>query len=199
MNIRNRLIGAATLALLAQTPQSALAADWWVIFGTGDSPERDMFYADALSVAEQRRGSGETEAPRSVGVVQVLESAEAPNFVHYSMQFQCRQRLVKFDGITAYMRSNTPSNLASPQGWKPVPQSWVDRAYTFACDAQNREGNAMLRIGNTTADVLAQVTRTQIWGLTTPAAYDQAPGAVRNGTDGVMRDLDILLGNPPKR
>lgn len=200
MNIKNKVVLGASLALLlVQLQQSALAADWWVIFGSGDQPNRDLFYADGASVAELKTESGQAEPARSVTVVQIFETADAPDFVEYNLQFQCNKRLLKVNAVTAYNRSATASNLPAPKGWTPVPQSWIDRSYDFACKPQDRESNAMMRLGDTRADILANVTRTKMWGITRPSTYaeSEGPNAVKNSSKGVLRDLDILLGNKP--
>ncbi|BBP82651.1 hypothetical protein PHLH8_22930 [Pseudomonas sp. Pc102] len=200
MNLKNKVVLGASLALLLiQVQQTAMAADWWVIFGTGDQPNRDLFYADGASVTEVKMESGQAEPARSVTVVQIFETADAPDFVAYDLQFQCKKRLLKVNAVTAYNRSATASSLPAPQGWKPVPQSWVDRSYDFACKPDERESNAMMRLGNTTADVLATVTRTKMWGITRPSANEEnhGPNAVKNSSQGVLRDLDLLLGNKP--
>ena len=101
LGLRKRLLAGSTFALLSLSAAPALATDWWMIFGTGDTPNRDLFFADAQSVKATQQDPQNTQ----LTVVQVFESPNSPNYVSYTLELQCAQRQLRVNSATAYLRA----------------------------------------------------------------------------------------------
>lgn len=74
LGLRKRLLAGSTFALLSLSAAPALATDWWMIFGTGDTPNRDLFFADAQSVKATQQHPQNTQ----LTVVQGIRKPQQP-------------------------------------------------------------------------------------------------------------------------
>lgn len=153
------------LAPLCAMPRisSAVTPDWWLIFGGGQEPKREMIYADALSVADIDGMKEVNEVPRSVDVVQVFESANEPSFVAYNIAYQCKARSYKIISAYAHLRSGEVSESPGKSTWTPISQSWLERPYDFVCQASSRKSNSMIKLGSFSTISLPQITREVFW------------------------------------
>lgn len=157
----------AILFTLAILPGKAVAAmpDWWLIFGSGDQPKRQVMYADALSVAESPSKSG-AETARTVEVVQVFEDQDKPSYIWYTIAFQCKAGQYWVDVAKAKKRSGEVVEEPSSRQWMPVAQSVLERPYDFVCKASTRRSNNMIKINKPQLiDTLAQFTYETFWAI----------------------------------
>ncbi|MBX8475590.1 hypothetical protein K5D38_12440 [Pseudomonas cichorii] len=146
-------------------PGKAVAAmpDWWLIFGSGDQPKRQVMYADALSVADSPSKSG-VETARTVEVVQVFEDQGKPSYIWYTIAFQCKAGQYWVDVAKAKKRSGEVVEEPNSRQWMPVAQSVLERPYDFVCKASTRRSNNMIKISKPQLiDTLAQFTYETFW------------------------------------
>lgn len=196
LGLRKRLLAGSTFALLSLSAAPAVATDWWMIFGTGDTPNRDLFFADAQSV----KATQQHPQNRQLTVVQVFESPNSPNYVSYALELQCPERQLRVNSATAYLRAGATTVLPAPKRWVPVPKSWLERGYDFACAPGKRKSNAMMPMG------VGSIDNTQLVAITQQGLFNQLPGnqpirieSRKSSTEDVMRDLNFLLGAPEKK
>lgn len=98
---------------------------------------------------------------------------------------------MRLSAAQAVLGTGGTTQLPVPDGWKAVPQSWLDRGYQFVCAPQQREQNDMLRIG--------QMDQPTMLAMIHQGLFKEAPSAPplqkpESNVDRVMRDLDALLG-----
>ncbi|RMQ47641.1 hypothetical protein ALQ04_04070 [Pseudomonas cichorii] len=180
-------------ALLGISGVANADVEWWLIFGGGEQPNREMFYADASSVVELKKESGMKEFPKTVDVLQIHEAASGPEYVNYQFQFQCESKLMRVVIATAHMRSGTNVMAPAPPGWFPLRYNWTQQPYQFACHPENRTKNGMFNVNARGADVaqMCEITRRMIWkNPPVDSAVKERPSA------SVMRDIQTLLGAP---
>lgn len=196
LGLRKRLLAGSTFALLSLSAAPALATDWWMIFGTGDTPNRDLFFADTQSVKATQQDPQNTQ----LTVVQVFESPNSPNYVSYTLELQCAQRQLRVNSATAYLRAGATTVLPAPKRWVPVPKSWLEHGYDFACAPGKRKTNAMMPMG------VGSIDNAQLVAITQQGLFNQLPGnqpirieSKKSSTEDVMRDLNFLLGAPEKK
>lgn len=196
ISLRKRLLACSSFALLSLSAAPALATDWWMIFGTGDTPNRDLLFADAQSVKAVKEHPGNT----LLNVTQVFENPNAPSYVSYTLELRCPERQLRVNSATAYLRAGATTVLPAPKGWIPVPKSWLERGYDFACAPDKRKSNAMSPMD------LGPLENAQLVAITQQGLFKQLPGnqpirieTARSGTEDVMRDLNFLLGAPEKK
>lgn len=154
----------AVLSPLVISPITAVAAqpDWWLIFGSGDQPKRQVMYADAISVADTPSKSGEPS--RSVDVVQVFEDEAMPAYVLHTISFQCKAGRYRVDATNTQMRSGKPTAGQPNDQWEPVAGTLLERPYDFVCKASSRRANSMIKIGNKDAvTTLPEFTIKAFW------------------------------------
>lgn len=195
-SLRKRLLACSSFALLSLSAAPALATDWWMIFGTGDTPNRDLFFADAQSVKAVKEQPGNT----LLNVMQVFESPNSPNYVSYTLGMRCPERQLRVNSATAYLRAGATTVLPAPKRWVPLPKSWLERGYDFACAPDKRKSNAMMPMG------VGSIDNAQLVAITQQGLFNQLPGnqpirieATKSSTADVMRDLNFLLGAPEKK
>ncbi|MBI6852029.1 hypothetical protein YA0002_04565 [Pseudomonas cichorii] len=155
----------AVLSPLVISPGLAVAAqpDWWLIFGSGDQPKRQVMYADAISVADSRSKTTE-EAARSVDVVNVFEEEDKPSYVIYRVSFQCKAGQYRVEAAKAQMRSGETTAEPTNRHWEPVAQSLMERPYDFVCQASSRRSNSMIKVGSMSVTILSDFTKKALWG-----------------------------------
>ncbi len=161
----------AVLSPLVIAPGAAVAAmpDWWLIFGSGDQPKRQVIYADALSVADSPSKSG-AEPTRSVDVVYVFEDENKPLFTLYRIAFQCKAGLYSVDASNSKLRSGDVTQGPTSTQWEPVARTMLERPYDFVCKASTRRTNGMIKIGRPElATTLPEFTYRAFWGPATDA------------------------------
>ncbi len=134
---------------------------WYMIFGTGDAPKRDLFIARRIEAPD-------SAVSKKVEVVQVLEATGLGDYAIYSMEFNCKQRKFRIVNLTVATMDSKLQSKANALDWTAVPQSWIDRAYTFGCDStvsSNPEKLDMTYFLNLfrPADI-ADIARKSIWG-----------------------------------
>lgn len=155
----------AILSPLTILPGKAVAAmpDWWLIFGSGDQPKRQVMYADSLSVADIPSKLG-AETARTVEVVLVFEDQDKPSYIWYTIAFQCKAGQYWVDVAKAKERSDEVVEEAGSRQWMPVAQSVMERPYDFVCKASTRRSNNMIQIKKPQLiDTLAQFTYGTFW------------------------------------
>ena len=196
LRMQKRLLAYASFALFSLSAAPALATDWWMIFGTGDTPKRDIFFADAQSVKAAKEHPGNT----LLNVMQVFESPNAPSYVSYTLELRCSERQLRVNSATAVLRAGSTSVLPAPKSWVPVPKSWLERGYDFACAPGKRKANAMMPMG------VGSIDNVQLVAITQQGLFKQLPGnqpirieSRKSSTEDVMRDLNFLLGAPAKK
>lgn len=196
LRLRQRLLACSSFALLSLNAAPALATDWWMIFGTGDTPNRDIFFADAQSVKPAK----EHPQNKLLNIMQVFENPNSPNYVSYTLELRCPERQLRVNSATAYLRAGATTVLPAPKGWIPVPKSWLERGYDFACAPDKRKSNAMSSMG------LGSLENAQLVAITQQGLFKQLPGnqpirieSTKSSTEDVMRDLNFLLGAPEKK
>ncbi|WP_407315390.1 hypothetical protein [Pseudomonas sp. nanlin1] len=156
----------AVFSPLVISPSIAVAAmpDWWLIFGSGDQPKREVLYADALSVAETPSKSA-AEPTRSVDVVHVFEEQDKPLFMLYRIAFQCKSGNYIIEAADAKMRSGEVTQGQTTNQWQPVARSMLERPYDFVCKASARRANGMIKIARPElANTLPEFTYRAFWG-----------------------------------
>ncbi|MGX0954814.1 hypothetical protein AB7M18_000942 [Pseudomonas viridiflava] len=159
----------AVLSPLVIAPSTAFAAqpDWWLIFGSGDKPKRQVIYADALSVADTPSKSG-AEPTRSVVVVYVFEDKDKPLYAMYTISFQCKAGRYRVEAANAQMPSGEITQEPTSSQWAPAARSVMERPYDFVCNASSRRTNGMIKIGRRElANTLPEFTYKALWGLAT--------------------------------
>ena len=166
------------LCPLLIAPGVAVAAqpDWWLIFGSGDQPKRQVMYADALSVADTPLKSA-AEPARSVDVVEVFEAQDKPLYVMYRVSFQCKAGRYSVATASAQMRSGAVTREPTSSQWEPVARSVMERPYDFVCKASSRRANSMIKIGMPQSatiipdgpKTLPEFTYNALWGAVTNA------------------------------
>lgn len=156
----------AVLSQLVIAPGMAVAADpdWWLIFGSGDQPKRQVIYADALSVADTPSKSA-AEPSRSVDVVYVFEAKDKPLFTLYKISFQCKAGRYSVEAANSKMRSGEIIQGPTSTQWEPVARTMLERPYDFVCNASSRRTNGMIKIGGgpVTASMLQEFTYEAFW------------------------------------
>lgn len=191
-------ISVLSAALLGFSGFANADVKWWLIFGRGEEPNREFFYADASSVVEVPKQSGMKEFARALDVLLVHEVANGPEYVNYKFQYQCQSKLVRVISATAQMRSGTKVDAPLPPGWIPVAANWTERGYEFACHPENAEKNGMFPLPGPAFNVaqLADVTRTKIWKTTPADAIGSGPAVKERPSKSVIRDMQMMLGVP---
>lgn len=143
---------------------SAHAGKYITIASEPDSaPNRSIYVADFDFVSRRLDGGGDPnsmamaaiESPNAldymeartiykINVYQIFErgapiSKGGPtNFIHYVLDFKCRDRQVGIAEATAYDRAGRTQKSSAPD-WMPVPDNWVAQAYKIACKAPDWE------------------------------------------------------------
>ena len=132
--------------------------------------------------------------------MQVFESPNSPNYVSYTLELQCAQRQLRVNSATAYLRAGATTVLPAPKRWVPVPKSWLEHGYDFACAPGKRKSNAMMPMG------VGSIDNAQLVAITQQGLFNQLPGnqpirieSKKSSTEDVMRDLNFLLGAPEKK
>lgn len=75
-------------------------------------------------------------------VLQVFEDADGTNFIHYQVELNCQEGLVRILQATAYDRAGKQENSSAPD-WMKVPDNWMGKAQMIACKWKNwEEANA---------------------------------------------------------
>ncbi|MBX8574455.1 hypothetical protein [Pseudomonas cichorii] len=141
----------------------ASPSDWWLIFGSGEQPKRQVMYADAISVADISSKTAE-EAARSVDVVHVFEAEDKPSYVMHRISFQCKAGQYRVEAANAQMRSGKITAEPTNSHWNPVARSSMERPYDFVCQAGSRRSNSMIKVGNMSVTTLADFTKKALWG-----------------------------------
>jgi hypothetical protein len=138
----------------------ALASDWMVIGQEPDpAPHRSVYvvqFGDAwinhrlddgadTSALEQAARNSKTPAVAiqaqtisGVNVLQVFENAGGTNFIHYEVEFKCRDGMVRIPQATSYDRAGKQEKSSAPQ-WMKVPDNWMGQAEIIACKWQRWE------------------------------------------------------------
>ena len=98
------------------------------------------------------------------------------------------------------MRAGATTVLPAPKRWVPVPKSWLEHGYDFACAPGKRKSNAMMPMG------VGSIDNAQLVAITQQGLFNQLPGnqpirieSKKSSTEDVMRDLNFLLGAPEKK
>ena len=168
--MKDRMSGRAAMLLLAGAATAApgaMAGDWWIVYGRGDKPQREMFLADAATL--QDIPGQDAKAPaRGARFIQVFEGADQPDYLAYEFQVQCKPRQYRLASVVAHQRDGT--ELAVPLTGQPADQWTVlkkrsslqaEQHLRFVCDeARKRERNMMLQVGQAEPDRLL----VGIWG-----------------------------------
>lgn len=133
------------VAMFAVTP---VRAGEWVIVGTdGARPDRTIWYADFSSVTSRFAPGTDVLAARAkdplaaleaarimrIRAEQVLENAQGPDRIQYSLEFKCPARQVSIPEVNAYFRENGRTETQSRPNWMPIPDGWLDRTALIAC------------------------------------------------------------------
>lgn len=143
---------AAAAALLMAPAVQAEPTPWLLIAQEGKAPNRTAHYlAIDLMVTQTdlstydpkeavKGGNGlqylQDRQYTNVWVVQVLENAGEPDSIFYSLNVRCRQKEVQFARATAVYRNDTVETVNS-DAWMQIPDNWLGRVYTAACDFDN--------------------------------------------------------------
>jgi hypothetical protein len=143
------------LGLLAALAAAAPAhAGEWVIVGTdGARPDRTIWYADFSSLTSRFPPGTDALAARAkdplaaleaarimrIRVQQVLEDAQGPDSIQYSLEFKCQERQVSIPEVNAYYRDNGRSESQSRPNWMPIPDGWLARTAVIACQPEKWE------------------------------------------------------------
>lgn len=150
--MRRFIAAAATAALTISMAPAAHAAEWMLIAGDGIKPDRNVHYLaiDLISTTTDLSDYDPKEAIKdgkgleyiqdrqiqNAWVVQVLENPKDPDTIFYTVNVKCRQKLVQIKKAFAVYRDATPETITSDE-WMPVPDNWLSRVYTAACDTDN--------------------------------------------------------------
>jgi hypothetical protein len=148
--LRSILFVAAATAVAPAVHAEPVA--WMLIAQEGEAPNRSVHYlAPDLMVTRTdlssydpkeavKGGKGlqylQDRQYTNVWVVQVLENATEPDTIFYSLNVRCRQKEVQFARATAVYRNDT-EETANSDAWMPIPDNWLGRVYTAACDFDN--------------------------------------------------------------
>lgn len=133
------------VALVAIAP--ARAGDWVIVGTDGGRPDRMIWYADFSSVTSRFAPGTDLAAARTkdplaaleaarimrIRAAQVLENAQGPDRIHYSLEFKCQPRQVSIPEVNAYYRENGRSETQSRPNWMPIPDGWLERTALIAC------------------------------------------------------------------
>jgi hypothetical protein len=138
-------------ALVAAAPVSA--GEWVIVGSEGTRPDRTIWYADFSSLTSRMPPGTDAMAMKAkdpidaleaarimrIRVQQVLEDAQGPDSIQYSLEFKCRQRQVSIPEINAYYRDNGRSESQSRPNWMPIPGGWLERTAIIACQPDKWE------------------------------------------------------------
>ena len=131
--------------------------------GSEAAPQRSIYVADFDLVARKLEGGSdpnsmamaamqspnpldymESRTIYKMNVYQIFESG-APiakggptNFIHYVLDFKCRDRTFAIPEATAYDRAGRTQKSSAPE-WRSVPANWIGQAYKIACKAPEWE------------------------------------------------------------
>ncbi len=153
------MVAAGSLAVSAiATP--AIAADWWLVYGAGEKPVRQMTYLNLGSYYEQMDPSRmmtvdvKRKLPkedlidyRRIDGAQIFEAEKSPGMILMRYLVKCREQLVAQTTIEIRWRD---SRLERPADidWTPAsatPQ--YQQVAKFVCDASSRSDTGdMLRV-----------------------------------------------------
>lgn len=195
LRLRQRLLACSSFALLSLNAAPALATDWWMIFGTGDTPNRDIFFADAQSVKPAKEHSQN----KLLNIMQVFENPNSPNYVSYTLELRCPERQLRVNSVTAHLRTSSRKVLPAPKRWVPVPRSWLERGYDFACAPEKRKLNGMTPLGGPFEEMrLVDIAQLGLFTVdqSKPRPRIKAPETT---TEDVMNELNALLDAPSKK
>jgi hypothetical protein len=150
--IRRSATAAAMAALVITPVANAKPTPWLLIASEGEAPNRSVHYLaidligtktdlstyDPLEAVKDGKGLQYLQDHQyaSVWVVQVLENAKEPDSILYSLNIKCRQKEVQFESASAYYRDDKLETISS-DAWMPLPDNWLGRVYTAACDEEN--------------------------------------------------------------
>lgn len=152
-----RVFAAACALLLPAT--SAFAADWWLVFGGGDKPQREILFLDQASIDVVRDPSrlvtidlgkklSDDDLIDFVRVegVTVYESAQAPAKMAAQYRVKCRDKMVATTFASQLWRHGKIENLPDQQ-WASVEQDEaLAQVHAFICAPDQRDANSMLHI-----------------------------------------------------
>lgn len=139
------------VALVAIAP--ARAGEWVIVGTDGSRPDRTIWYTDFSSVTSRFAPGTDVAAARArdplaaleaarimrIRAEQILENAQGPDRIQYSLEFKCQARQVSIPEVNAYFRENGRSETQSRPNWMPIPDGWLERAALIACQPEKWE------------------------------------------------------------
>ena len=148
---------------------NSMARCWYMVFGTGDTPVRKLWFVDL----KPRYPDGPSADLVEIDVVEAHETDDpkvqgANDFLFYKMQYQCRAKKVRVLDGYAYMFSNRVDRAPGASQWLTGYQkSWYGEVEKAACNKKAQlspTGYDMLWIGDyyRPAD-LVDFTRRYLW------------------------------------
>jgi hypothetical protein len=148
---------------------NSMARCWYMVFGTGDTPVRKIWFVDL----KPRYPSGPSADLVEIDVVEAHESddpktAGANDFLFYKMQYQCRGKKVRVLDGYAYMFGDRVDRAPGASQWLTgYKKSWYGEVEKAACDKKvqlSPTAKDMLWIGDYYRPVdLVDFTRRYLW------------------------------------
>lgn len=165
-----KMLGATCLLISAS---SAMAADWWLVYGDGEKPTRQTFYVDASSLdvvrdpsrlvtIDMRKKLTDEDLVDYISIegVSVFESARLPAKAAFQYRIRCRERMIAAARKSQLWRDGKIEWLPDTD-WAAVDTSPLSmQIHTFACDPKHRDANGMLRV---TSDEPMATTWAYFW------------------------------------
>ena len=113
--------------------RAEMAACWFIVFGTGDAPQRRLYVANA-------RTRSLPDGAVSIEGIEMFETPDKYNYVASTFDFDCAKKQLRIPRAYA-QKVDGKIERAPPrdQSWTPVQEySWVGQVFKLACmpDAQ---------------------------------------------------------------
>ncbi|MBK8373856.1 hypothetical protein [Sphingorhabdus sp.] len=151
------LAALAAFGAIASLPATANASQWWLIFGQGDKPEREVHYLNLETLDTVRDPSRLMSASLDTKLsdddlidyiqiegVAIYESAKAPAKVATRYRVKCREAMVAKTMVSQLWRHDKIEDLPD-QGYAAIGNdALLSQVHSFACAPTKREANGMM-------------------------------------------------------
>lgn len=167
--LRERISDELFLESLRDCKPNNMSRCWYMVFGTGDTPVRKLWFVDLKPRYPEGSGADLVE----IDVVEAHESDDpatpgANDFLFYTMQYRCKARQVRVLDGYAFLFANRIDRAPGASPWlKGYQQSWYGEVEKAACNKKvqlSPSANKLLWIGDYYRPVdLVDFTRRYLW------------------------------------
>ena len=138
------ILSIAVASIYSTTP--AYASEWTIVGAEPDAaPHRSLYVMQSDDAWISRRmadssaaslADAEANTLHVAQVLQIFENAGGTNFIHYQVEYKCRQGMVSIPQATSYDRAGNTEKGGSPE-WMKVPDNWLGKVEMIACNWKN--------------------------------------------------------------